>query len=110
MRKPGDMLTVCHEPKQAKTFEDACRETALKIAEVVISKQRDYGHGNINAFGEYGVLVRTSDKLERLKHLYKTNQKPVNESVDDSWLDLAGYSIIALMLRDGSFQLGLKDG
>jgi len=34
-------------------------------------KQRDYGSGNIARFGEQGVLVRSSDKFERLVTLSK---------------------------------------
>ena len=37
-----------------ESFEEACRETALKIAEIVIAKQNDYGHDNIMAFKEQG--------------------------------------------------------
>jgi hypothetical protein len=89
-------------------FEDACHGIAREIAEVVISKQRDYGHGNILAFGEFGILVRANDKMERMKNLQRAQGEPSNESIDDTWVDLAGYSIIALMLRRGIFTLPLK--
>jgi hypothetical protein len=95
LKKGGDM----------DNFEDACHGIAKEIAEVVISKQRDYGHGNILAFGEFGVLVRANDKMERMKNLQKAQGEPSNESIDDTWIDLAGYSIIALMLRKGIFTL-----
>ena len=39
----------------SKTFEQSCRESALQIAEIVISKQHDYGHDNILAFREQGL-------------------------------------------------------
>ena len=73
-------------------------------AEVIISKQMSYGPGNINAFGDFGVLVRFSDKFERLKNLY-TNDQADNrfESVDDSWLDGSNYGTIARMYRNGDW-------
>lgn len=91
-----------------ETFDEAAYKTAAQIAELCVSKQHDYGHGNILAFGEYGVLVRCSDKLERLKNLLKRGVEPENESVIDTWRDLCGYAILALMLRDGTFTLPLK--
>lgn len=91
------------------TFEEATKIIANEIAELVIVKQADYGQGNILDFGEYGVLVRTNDKIARLKNLYKQGKKPKNEAVDDSWMDTAGYAIVALMVRQGWFTLPLKE-
>ena len=112
-----------------KTFNEAAHKIATEIAELIISKQHDYGHGNILAFGEFGVLVRASDKLERLKNLSKKGalkvpifeecphcgeimatgeMKPLHEATEDTWMDLAGYSLIALMLRRGIFTLPLE--
>ncbi len=77
---------------------------ALRVAIANIAtldmKQRDYGSGNISSFGEFGVLVRMNDKMERLKNLLKM-ESPKNESVEDSYLDLANYAIIAVLLRRG---------
>jgi hypothetical protein len=76
---------------------------ALRIAvdniQVMDSKQRDYGSNNIAAFGEYGVLVRTWDKVSRLKNLLQNNNEPKHESIEDSWLDLANYAIIGVLCR-----------
>jgi hypothetical protein len=77
--------------------------------ELFCKKQRDYGPGNINAFGEYGILVRTNDKIERLKHLIAVPRnivvgtRPENESIDDTWMDIATYALIALLLRRGQW-------
>lgn len=92
-----------------KTFEEALQAIAKEVVELVIAKQHDYGHGNILAFGEFGVLVRTSDKLERLKNLLKSNTEPENETIEDTWMDLVGYSLLALMLRRGTFTLPLEE-
>ena len=58
-------------------------------------KQHDYGPGNIAKFRDYGIVVRTSDKLERLVNLYKNNRTPENESIEDTWQDLSVYGAIA---------------
>jgi len=87
------------------TWEEACYAITNKIAETVIKKQRDYGPANINEFGELGILIRANDKMSRLKTLYRSKSAPENESIDDTWLDNAGYSVLALMYRNGTFKL-----
>lgn len=90
------------------TFEEALDEVINELRELMINKQRDYGHRNIMDFGEYGVLVRANDKIARLKNLLG-KKEPKNEALEDSWRDLANYAIIALMLRKGTFTLPLKE-
>jgi len=90
-----------------ESFEEACYQVALEVADLVISKQRDYGHDNINAFGEFGVLVRTNDKVARLRNLH--GKEGVTEPRIDAWRDIAGYAIIALMLDNHTFKLELKE-
>ena len=86
-----------------RTFEDSCRQTALKIAEVVIAKQHDYGHDNILAFREQGLVVRLWDKINRLKKLVWENNETKTESIEDTFTDVAGYAIIGLMLAEDTF-------
>ena len=90
------------------SWEEACQSIANEIVQLLVKKQRDYGHDNINAFGEYGILVRANDKIARLKNLYD-KETIENESIEDSWLDEGGYSILALMVRRGLFNLELKE-
>ena len=90
------------------TFEEGLDAELARLRETLIRKQRDYGHLNILGFGEFGILVRVSDKVARLKNLIGNGKQPNNESVDDSWEDLAAYSVIALMLRHKTFELKLK--
>jgi hypothetical protein len=90
------------------TFNEAVNEKVIKLANTIIRKQLDYGKDNILDFGEEGILVRSNDKFARLKNLYKDKSNPNNESLDDTWLDIAGYAILASMVRDGSFKLPLE--
>jgi hypothetical protein len=82
--------------KAGKTF----LKYSLQNATLMDGKQQDYGSGNISAFGTVGVVIRMSDKFERIKNLFKNKRKrTVNESILDSFTDIANYSIIAQMLE-----------
>lgn len=72
-------------------------------------KQRDYGHGNITSFGARGVVVRLSDKVERLKNLRHSQLEPSNESTIDTYDDIVGYCTILLMLANNTFGLRLTN-
>ena len=87
------------------TFNEATKIIAAEIAQLEINKQHDYGHDNINAFGEVGLLIRTNDKIARLKNLIGKEGK--TEPRTDAWKDIAGYALIALMLDRDWFKLEL---
>lgn len=92
---------------EPRTFQEALGLVLDDMRELMIAKQRDYGPGNILDFGDQGVLVRANDKVARLKNLYKGN-RPQNESIDDSWVDLANYAVIAMMVRRGYWGLPME--
>lgn len=72
--------------------------------ELLLSKHKDYGPRNIaDAPGGplNGLRVRMHDKLARINHLIDTDADPQHESLRDSFIDLANYSLIALMVIDG---------
>lgn len=80
-----------------------------EMVSILCRKQHDYGHGNINRFGMYGVIVRLSDKIERLENLKNKKTKAYHESTNDTLVDIVGYCVIALMLMDDTFNLELGD-
>ena len=87
------------------TFEDDVEEIVRELVSVLVAKQHDYGPLNISqAPGGpiNGLLVRMNDKMARLINLwYARTSSPKNESLEDSFIDLANYSVIALMvMRD----------
>jgi hypothetical protein len=49
-------------------------------------------------------MVRMSDKLERLKNLIYNSIEPNNEALEDSFVDIANYAIIALMVERGIWE------
>lgn len=72
-------------------------------------KQHDYGHENINNFGLIGVAVRICDKIARAENLKTRESNAVrNETVIDTYEDIIGYAVIALMLDAGTFNLQLE--
>ena len=88
-------------------FRQSGIEVYEELSRVLVSKQLDYGPGNINnapGGAMNGVLVRMNDKMERLKNLiYHSEGEPQNESIDDSLVDIANYAVIAMMVRRGSW-------
>ena len=95
--------------EEPKTFNEACELVVLDLADLISAKQYDYGKDNILGVGEQGLVVRLWDKINRLKNLIWNNQRPKNESVEDTLNDIAGYAIIGLMLRRGWFELPMKE-
>lgn len=67
-------------------------------------KNRDYGDSFHTSYLEEGMAmarIRLGDKLNRFKTLTKGEQQMVNdESIRDTLMDLANYSIMAIMELD----------
>jgi len=77
------------------------------LAELLIKKQKDYGPKNISDSPGgplNGLRVRMFDKLARINNLVETGAKPENESLRDSFLDIANYAIIAMMVLDKQWE------
>lgn len=80
-----------------------------EMLELLVSKQHDYGHGNILAFGIVGVGIRACDKVARYFNLKDQPDAAHNEPFIDCLKDMVGYAIIGQMLRDETFTLELGD-
>lgn len=94
------------------TFNDAAMKKAEEVATTLVKKSQDYGKNNILGCpvgAEMGIIVRLFDKLNRLSNLYQKGEKPSNESLYDTALDICGYGLILMMLQDGSFTLSSDD-
>lgn len=71
-----------------------------EMVRIYEAKNHDYGdsvHDTYVDFGLVSFLVRMQDKMNRLKKLSKDDAKVLDEKIEDTLLDLANYSIIALM-------------
>lgn len=83
-----------------EAFEEVCKE----ITELFIKKHHDYGKENILEMEELGIAFRTSEKIARLKNLLRDQKEPANESLEETWKDIAVYAIIAVLYKRGLFQ------
>jgi hypothetical protein len=75
-------------------------------ADLLLRKHRDYGPQNIAAAPTgaiNGLRVRMHDKMARINHLVDSGKDPENESLRDSFMDLANYAVIALLVLDGEW-------
>jgi len=106
-------LLVTQIYKQLGCKEEQTKEIInhfLSDIQLFDKKHGDYGPHNISKFGILGVLIRSSDKIERLINLYgKSTLKEttipttqnIDESISDSWADLSIYGAIArIILND----------
>ena len=86
-------------------------ELLEEVRQLHLSKSQDYGSesdplANIRQGAEFvgieawrGCMVRVADKVQRLKTYCKTGRL-VHEGVRDTLLDLAAYSLLAIVLFD----------
>lgn len=78
-----------------------------QIAEECVSlyskKNHDYGNSfdeSLDKLGQVAAVTRIYDKTNRLVNLIaKENKNQVNESLDDTLIDLACYAIMTLSYR-----------
>jgi len=102
---PRDSSSTAEDPAMNQFVADSW-DIIDELGNLLISKQRDYGPGNINnAYGGpiNGLMVRMGDKFERLKNLLASGHTPQHESIEDSFKDLANYCIIAMMFTRGTW-------
>jgi hypothetical protein len=79
-----------------------------ELHSTLVRKQTDYGHHNIARYGMIGLIIRVHDKIARLENLMKQKISPNNESIQDTIVDIAGYSSIGIMWSYGQFMLPLE--
>lgn len=90
------------------TSSDRFRQLLKEIGDLHDRKRADYGtdsdpFANFRGSGEWGIplwvgpMVRATDKVKRLQTLALKGSLS-NESAKDSFLDLAVYSLIGLIL------------
>jgi hypothetical protein len=96
---------------EPETFEEAVNTIMRELAQLMVSKQQDYGPLNImeSPHGpQTGLLVRMWDKFARLRNLAEAGKEPRNEAVEDTYKDIANYAIISLMVMRGWFVKPLR--
>lgn len=88
-------------PALSQKFKGDVEDTFNELKGLLISKHLDYGPKNISDSPGgpiNGLRVRMHDKLARINNLIEKNRDPRHESLEDSFKDMANYSIIALLV------------
>jgi len=104
---PIEVVEIEVPNKTIEDFQEDAQGIYDELLSILVMKQIDYGPLNIwNAPGgaTNGLMVRMSDKLERLKNLIYNSIEPNNEALEDSFIDIANYAIIALMVERGIWE------
>lgn len=92
--------------------EEQFREDNLRVLsdmhELLVRKQKDYGpHAINNSPGGalLGINVRMHDKMSRAANLISSGKGPevTDESVLDTYRDIANYAVIAVMYLEGTW-------
>lgn len=76
------------------------KEICEKLNKIYEKKNHDYGDSFEETYNELGIIscvTRMNDKMNRLKTLAKTDNQVKDESISDTLLDLANYSIMTYM-------------
>lgn len=84
---------LCDNVQQFKNIVETVTET-------YIAKNHDYGNSfeqSLDKFGLIAAIVRMGDKMNRIESLSKKEAEVKGESIKDTLLDLASYSIMTLM-------------
>lgn len=108
--------------KKMQYLDEAFEQVNIELLEMFLKKHADYGKGNILANKELGIAMRISEKVERLKHLLmkselagenadangvstsQSQSEPQNESIEETWIDIAVYAVIGVLYRRKQFQ------
>lgn len=83
-------------------FETKITNITTDLADTLIAKNHDYGnafHDSVKEFGNVVMAIRIGDKYKRLKTLLNSDAQ-VDESIEDTLRDLAGYAILSLIELD----------
>lgn len=92
--------------------EETIRSACQYLAETLIQKNHDYGNSVEEQYKEYGdtsLHLRIEDKLRRVKNLTK-QAALVPEKESETYLDAAGYSVLAFILKRSEYVKTLQAG
>ena len=113
----GKNLAIQDFEKTYPQLAEAWKQTQQEQYELFAQKMMDYGLGNI-ALGTTleesediqlsltGIWLRVNDKVNRLKNMLKRkgHNYVVGETMMDSFVDIANYCIIAMLVMKGKWK------
>ena len=112
-KKSADIVTMMDQewPQMTAEFRRLQREQY----ELFLKKQHDYGPGNISVgtmlqtpeethLALTGLWFRMNDKIQRLKNmLMSKRESAVDEPMEDAYLDVSNYGIMATIVKNGKW-------
>ena len=88
-------------------------EICNKLNQIYDSKNHDYGDSFSETFSKLGIVsavTRITDKVNRLQNLTTKEQRVGDETINDTLMDLANYSIMTLIeLEDKGKSIKVSD-
>lgn len=81
-------------------MENTFEQITTQMNQIYQAKNKDYGNSFNSTLDDFGLVagvVRLFDKINRIKTLCKGQKAEVKESLEDTFLDLANYSVMCLM-------------
>lgn len=78
------------------------QDVYAKLLDIYIRKNTDYGDSFVKVRMKFAnaILIRLNDKMNRLESLFESKEQLViDESIDDTFIDIANYCIMELMQR-----------
>ena len=107
IREAVDDLIAKHSiAGSSAQFDNDVADVTSKLFDLLIKKHKDYGPKNISQSPGgplNGLRVRMWDKLARINNLVESGATPENESLEDSFKDMANYAIIGLLVLQGKW-------
>ncbi len=88
--------------QKSPQYEDRLDTVLDAVRSLLLEKHNDYGSENLKRHGMFGIVVRASDKIARLENIIGKGVPSMvkDEKIDDTLLDLVGYAVQALILKD----------
>lgn len=90
---------VAELPSPANDFKELCKS----MMATYVRKNADYGNSfdkSLDKFGIVAAVVRLGDKMNRIESLAGKKAQVTDESIRDTLLDMANYSIMTIMWLD----------
>lgn len=85
------------ELEQMDDRELEIRSACQQLADLLVRKNANYGDSFRRQYGKRGAVssvIRIEDKITRLDNLLEGEPDKVGESIQDTFLDIAGYALL----------------
>ena len=104
--EPVDTYIKTTSTKIKPPLEFEAAVITRKAIDLLVQKHDDYGSTNISdapGGALNGLSVRLHDKVARLNNLLSNHKKPKNETIEDTFIDILNYALIALLVIEGKW-------